>query len=94
MEQVNANGVARGPAGAFAFYSDGDAMVLEWRTGRRSGRREMNRQWVHVLCDCSAPGRNCHLSVKSHGLETEVGHYLSDEARLKLAATLRNQLQG
>ena len=54
----------------------------------------MNRQWVHVLCDCSAPGRNCHLSVKSHGLETEVGHYLSDEARLKLAATLRNQLQG
>ena len=161
MEQVNANGVARGPAGAFAFYSrprcsltraqerltfwtlvllclgaaigfavqgywlvlpfaglemgllawaleslrkrennyeiltiDGDAVVLEWRTGRRSGRREMNRQWVHVLCDCSAPGRNRHLSVKSHGLETEVGHYLSDEARLKLAATLRNQLQG
>jgi len=73
---------------------EGDTVVLEWRVGSRSGRREMNRQWVHVLCDCATPGRNCHLSVRSHGLETEVGHYLSDEARLKLAATLRNQLQG
>ncbi len=73
---------------------DGDAVVLEWRLGKQSGRRELNRHWVHVQCDCATPGRNCHLCVKSHGLETEVGHYLSDEARLKLAATLKNKLQG
>jgi hypothetical protein len=30
--------------------------------------------------------------VSSHGRETEVGHYLSDEARLQLAATLRSKL--
>lgn len=72
---------------------DGDAVVLEWRTDKQSGRREMNRQWVHVVCDCMTPGRNCHLSVVSHGRETEVGHYLSDEARLQLAATLRSKLQ-
>ena len=72
---------------------DGDVVMLEWRTGLRSGRREMNRQWVQVLCDCSTNGRNCRLSVSSHGRKTEVGHYLSDEARLQLAATLRSKLQ-
>jgi uncharacterized membrane protein len=71
---------------------EGDAVVLEWRTGKRSGRREMNRQWVRVVCDCSAPDRNCRLCVSSHGRETEVGHYLSDEARRQLAATLRSKL--
>lgn len=72
---------------------EGDAVLLEWRSGRRSGRREMNRQWVRVACECSAPGRNCRLCLSSHGRETEVGLYLSDEARLQLAATLRSKLQ-
>jgi uncharacterized membrane protein len=31
--------------------------------------------------------------LSSHGRETEVGHYLSDEARQQLAATLRSKLQ-
>ena len=34
------------------------------------------------------------LCMKSHGPETEVGHYLSDEARLKLAVILKKKLQG
>jgi uncharacterized membrane protein len=73
---------------------DDDVVVLEWRTGSKSGHRKMNRHWVQVACDCSAPGKNCRLSVRSHGCETVVGHHLSDEARLKLAATLRSKLQG
>lgn len=73
---------------------DGDSVVLEWRQGKESGRREMNRRWLQVQCECVSPGRDCHLSVRSHGRETEVGLYLSDEARLNLAATLRKHLQG
>ncbi|MHB1084066.1 MAG: DUF2244 domain-containing protein [Thiobacillus sp.] len=72
---------------------DGNCVVLEWRTSNRDGRRELNRQWVRVACNCSTPGRNCRLSMSSHGRETEVGHFLSDEARLQLAATLRNELR-
>jgi uncharacterized membrane protein len=72
---------------------EGDVVVLEWHAGTRGERREMNRQWARVVCDCKAPGRNCRLSVSSHGRETEVGQYLSDEARLQLAATLRSKLQ-
>ena len=72
---------------------EGDVVVLEWHAGSRGGRREMNRQWTRVECDCRAPGRNCRLSVSSHGRATVVGHYLSDEARLQLAVTLRSRLQ-
>lgn len=72
---------------------EGDVVVLEWRVGLRRGRREMNRHWVRVACGCSTPGRNCRLRVSSHGRATEVGQYLSDEARLQLAATLRSRLQ-
>lgn len=70
----------------------GDEVVLEWRHARECGRREMNRQWMRVELDCAAPGRNCRLSVRSHGRNTEVGQYLSDDAREKLAAALRRQL--
>lgn len=73
---------------------DGDVVVLEWRAGKRAGRRELNRQWLQVQCECMSPGRSCHLRVKSHGYETEIGHYLSDEARLTLADTLRKALRG
>jgi uncharacterized membrane protein len=73
---------------------EGDVLVLEWQAGTRGERREMNRQWARVTCDCKTPGRNCRLSLSSHGRATEVGQYLSDEARLKLATLLRSRLQG
>lgn len=72
---------------------EGDVVVLEWHAGTSGERREMNRQWARVVCDCRTPGRDCHLSLSSHGRETKVGQYLSDEARLQLAATLRRKLQ-
>ncbi|MCL5060301.1 MAG: DUF2244 domain-containing protein [Candidatus Thermoplasmatota archaeon] len=73
---------------------EGDVVVLERHCGHRVARREMNRQWARVVCDCRSPGRNCRLSLSSHGRATEVGQYLSDEARLRLAAALRSRLQG
>lgn len=73
---------------------EGDVVVLEWHAGSRGERREMNRHWARVTCDCRMPGRDCRLSVSSHGRATEVGQYLSDEARLQLAAALRSRLQG
>jgi uncharacterized membrane protein len=72
---------------------EGDVVVLEWHAGTHGERREMNRQWARVVCDCRTPGRDCRLSLSSHGRETKVGQYLSDEARLQLAATLRRKLQ-
>jgi uncharacterized membrane protein len=77
-----------------ALTIEGDMVVLEWHAGTCGERREMNRQWTRVICDCGTSGRrNCRLSLSSHGRETKVGEYLSDEARLQLAATLRKKLQ-
>jgi uncharacterized membrane protein len=85
----------RGREGNFeALRIEGDVVVLEWHAGGVGERREMNRQWARVACDCRTPGRNCRLSVSSHGRATEVGQYLSDEERLQLAAALRSRLQG
>ncbi len=72
---------------------EGDTVVVEWRQGERRGRREMNRLWVHVDCVCATPGRNCHLCLSTQGRATEVGHYLSDEARLQLAADLHRRVR-
>ena len=72
---------------------EGDVVVLEWHCGNQGERRELNRQWARVVCNCRTPGRNCRLSLCSHGHATEVGQYLNDEARLQLAATLRSRLQ-
>ena len=71
---------------------DGDVVVLAWQCGKHEERREMNRQWARVECNCRTPGRNCRLSLTSHGRATAVGQYLSDEARLQLAAVLRRRL--
>lgn len=85
--------VMRSREGDFeSLVIEGDVVVLEWRAGSRGERREMNRQWVRVVCECRAPGRNCRLSLSSHGRATQFGQYLSDEARLQLAATLRGRL--
>jgi uncharacterized membrane protein len=72
---------------------EGDVVVLEWHCGNQGERRELNRQWTRVVCNCRTPGRNCRLSLCSHGHATAVGQYLNDEARLQLAATLRSRLQ-
>lgn len=72
---------------------EGDVVVLEWHCGNQGARRELNRQWARVVCSCRTPGRNCRLSLCSHGCATEVGQYLNDEARLQLAAALRSRLQ-
>lgn len=70
----------------------GDSLVLEWHDGKRCGRREMNRHWAKVVCQCRRCG-HCRLSLRSHGRETELGHFLSDEGRLELAQVLRARLQ-
>lgn len=70
-----------------------DAVVLEWSCGSQHGRREMNRRWMCIDLDCMAPGRNCRLSVRSHGRGSVLGQFLNDEARQQLAADLQRLLR-
>lgn len=72
---------------------EGDAVTLEWCDGKKRGRREMNRRWMRIECDSRAPEGGCRLNVRSHGCGSEVGRFLSDEARRRLAAVLRHRLR-
>lgn len=72
----------------------GDKVTLEWRRAGVEGHRELNRCWACVDCACRAPGRDCHVSVRSHGDGTEVGLFLPDDQRLALARTLQRHLAG
>ena len=72
---------------------DGDVVVLEWHCANH-GVTPRNESPVGACgMQLQDAGRNCRLSLNSHGRATEVGQYLSDEARLQLAAMLRSRLQ-
>lgn len=70
----------------------GDKVILEWRNAGCEGRREFNRCWACVDCACRVPGRDCHVSLRSHGSGVEIGQFLCDEQRLALARILKSRL--
>ena len=67
----------------------GDKLILEWCVGNVTRRRELNRHWAHIACECGQGNYNCRLSFRSHGMATEFGQYLSDQNRQELAARIR-----
>lgn len=71
---------------------DQDRVVVAWRQGEQQGRREFNRLWAQLECVCRAPGRDCHVYVRSQGSDTELGRFLDDAARMELAQGLRGRL--
>ena len=70
----------------------GDRVTLEWRNAGIEGRREMNRCWACVDCECRLPGHDCHVRLSSHGNGTEIGQFLCDNQRLALAQILKRRL--
>lgn len=70
----------------------GDTLVLEWRVGREIRRRELNRNWARVVCECGQADHDCRLSFRSHGIATEFGKYLTDPDRQVLATRMRDRL--
>jgi uncharacterized membrane protein len=71
----------------------GDRVLVErWERGRMS-RHELNRYWSQVVVhQGSAPGRSV-LALRSHGREVEFGEHLTEDQRLAVAHTLRQQLR-
>ncbi len=69
-----------------------DRMILEWRAAGVSGRREFNRHWVSVVCECGGGDHDCRLGLRSHGITVAFGRHLADPDRRSLAARLRECL--
>jgi uncharacterized membrane protein len=54
---------------------------------------EMNSAWAKVVMECQSQGDCRYLALRSHGIEIEVGRYLSTEGRYLLASRLKSILQ-
>ena len=68
----------------------GNTVSIEVHEAKSVVRREMNRYWARVVC--AADGS--HLSLRSHGHDTEIGRYLCEAERREMARELARELQG
>jgi Integral membrane protein len=71
----------------------GDEILIERRQGKHLERRALNCQWAKLVLVGSRPGCKVRLALRSYGQETELGAYLTDEARLELAKALQTWLK-
>ena len=70
----------------------GQRLILEWRDAGQMRRREWNTYWTKAECVCEQNEHNCRLCVISHGEAVELGRYLDDQGRIKLAEAVRANL--
>jgi uncharacterized membrane protein len=68
----------------------GDRVELDFFVAGRHLHHELNRCWAQVVVS----GDGTRLALRSHGRDLEVGRYLNDEQRLRIARELRQQLRG
>ena len=71
----------------------GDAVHLEFRDGRSVRTRQMNRLWTQVELGSDPVSRRCRVALRSRGECWEIGRFLADAERLRLAQELRRQLR-
>lgn len=64
-----------------------DEILVVRRQGRQVERHALNCQWARLVLARAGQGR-VRLTLRSHGREIELGTFLTDEARLRLAEEL------
>ena len=70
----------------------GDRLSLAWRNAGKTHSRELNTHWTQVECVCEQGENQCRFGLRSHGETIELGRYLDDQSRIKLAKTVRATL--
>lgn len=70
----------------------GDRLDLAWRYAGEAGHREFNTHWTQAECVCEQHENRCRFHVRSHGESIELGRFLSDQDRIKLAQSVRASL--
>ncbi len=71
---------------------NGDRLLLEWHRAGKTHKRELNTHWAKAKCVCEQFENNCRFCVHSLGEAIELGRYLNDQGRIKLAEALRVNL--
>lgn len=68
----------------------GNAVVLAIREQSHTRHYELNRAWARLVVNARAS--SVRLALRSHGREIEVGRYLDDGGRQRLARELKSRL--
>jgi uncharacterized membrane protein len=68
---------------------DGDEVVIERRHEGKTVHLEFNRHWVCLVKRTERPGDKVSIALRSHGRETSLGQFLTDDARAELADSLQ-----
>lgn len=71
---------------------NGDDILVERRQGETIERRTFNRHWVQLVNE-RRRGGIIELALRSHGRETKLGLFLTDEGRMELAEELQTWLK-
>jgi uncharacterized membrane protein len=70
----------------------GDRVLIEKNEARRLTSYEFNRCWARLVVQPHAGGGHVKVALQSHGREVEFGRHLTDDQRLEVARTLRQEL--
>lgn len=66
-----------------------DEVRVERKRGGRQEHLRLNRQWVSLIQVKKQAGGHVRVALRSHGKETELGLFLTDEARSELGVNLQ-----
>lgn len=71
----------------------GDEIQIERKQGERLERRTLNCRWAQLVTVPGKRGGRVEVALRSHGRETELGAFLTDEGRRELAEELQTWLK-
>lgn len=84
--------VMRGADDYESVTIDGDDVVLDVRANSAERRFRFNRIWAQLVV--RERFARVEVALRSHGREVELGRYLNDAGRRRLARELRVRLRG
>lgn len=71
----------------------GDAVALAVHEVSQTRHYEFNRVWATLVVERDKQGQGVRLALRSHGNEVEIGRYLDDGGRQRLARELKARLR-
>lgn len=71
----------------------GDAVALAVHEVSQTRHYEFNRVWARLVVERDKQGQGVRLALRSHGNEVEIGRYLDDGGRQRLARELKARLR-
>lgn len=70
-----------------------DEVRVERKRGAHREHLKLNRQWVSLIQAKKKSGGQVRVALRSHGKETELGLFLTDEARSELGVKLQTWIK-